>query len=83
MGMAIPPLIMSVSVGVTIKLPDDFSTVPYIDEYAEEINVSSIQNGTGMPAFAANLRRGVPDEAWLHHVYNVVTEKDGKKTKYQ
>lgn len=35
----------------------------------------SIPNGKGMPAFAANLRTGVHDEAWFNHLHNVVTEK--------
>ena len=30
-----------------------------------------------MPTFVENIRSGVPDEAWLNHLYKVLTEKDG------
>ena len=50
--------------------------MPYIDEYARDITLSTIPNGTARPTFAENIRSGVPDEAWLNHLYKVLTEKD-------
>ena len=79
MGVATTPLTMDVPKGSTvIKLPDDFAIVPYIDEYAGAITLSSIPNETGMPAFTKNPRTGVAEEAWLKHLHNVITEKDEK-----
>ena len=51
--------------------------MPYIYEYAGDITLSSNPNGTARPTFAENIRSGVPDEAWLNHLYKVLTEKDG------
>ncbi|XP_014665303.1 PREDICTED: uncharacterized protein LOC106807485 [Priapulus caudatus] len=78
MGVDRPPLTLDAPVGATIHLPDDFAIVPYIDEHAGDITLSSILEGTARPAFAENLRAGEPDEAWLSHVHKVMTEKDSK-----
>lgn len=67
MGIDPPPLTLEGSEGTSIKLPDDFALVPYIAEYAGEINLSSIAAGTGRPTFSENPRAGVPEEAWLNH----------------
>ena len=61
----------------TVQLPSDFASVPYIDEYAGDITLLSIPNGTAKPTFAENIQSGVPDEAWLNHLYKVLTGKDG------
>ena len=63
MGVAPPPLTLNAVEGATIKLTDDFTIVPYIDEYAVEITLSSIPNGTAMPVLADNPQEGVPEEA--------------------
>ena len=52
--------------------------MPYIDEYAGEITLSSIPDGTAKSTFAENPRAGVPDEGWLNHLYKVLNEKNGK-----
>ncbi|KAJ8385615.1 hypothetical protein AAFF_G00184120 [Aldrovandia affinis] len=75
MGVDPPPLTLDAPEGATIKLPDDFAIVPDIAEYAGDIILSSIPNGTARPAFAENRQAGVPDEAWLNH--KVLIEKDG------
>ena len=77
-GVDPPPLTLDAPEGAIIKLPDDFAIVPYIDEYAGEITLSSVPTGTARPSFAENLRAGVPDEAWLNHLHKVVTEKNVK-----
>ncbi|KAJ8378159.1 hypothetical protein AAFF_G00245450 [Aldrovandia affinis] len=73
MGVDPPPLTLD----ATTKLPDDFAIVPYIAEYAGDIILSSIPNGTARPAFAENCLAWVPDEAWLNHLHKVLIEKDG------
>ena len=72
-----PPLSLDAPEAATVQLPSDFASVPYVDEYAADITLSSIPNGTARPTFAENIRSGVPDEAWLSHLYKVLTEKDG------
>ena len=52
--------------------------MPYNEDFAGEIILSSIPNGMARPAFAENLRAGVPDEAWINHVHKVLTKKDGE-----
>ena len=61
--------------GAAIKLPDDFSIMSFIDEYSGKITLSSIPNGTSIPAFTNNLRARVPDEAWSNHVQNGFVSK--------
>jgi hypothetical protein len=39
MGVDPPPLTLEGSEGTSIKLPDDFASVPYIAEYAGEIKL--------------------------------------------
>ena len=77
-GVSPPPLTLDVVEGTTIKLPDDFAIVPYIDEYAGDITLSSIPDETARPAFAEYLRAGLPEEAWLNHLHKVMKEEDGK-----
>ena len=72
-----PPLSLDAPEAATVQLPSDFASVPYIDEYAGDKTLSSIPNGTARPTFAENIRSGVPNKAWLNHLYKVLTEKDG------
>ena len=72
-----PPLSLDASEAATVQLPSDFASVPYIDEYAGDITLSSIPNGTARPTFAEIIRSGVRDEAWLNHLYKVMTENNG------
>ena len=76
-GVDPPPLSLDALEAASVHLPSDFASVPYIDEYAGDITLSSIPNGTARPTFAENIRSEVSDEAWLNHLYKVLTEKDG------
>ena len=78
MGVNPPPLTLTAAETAAIKLPPDFENVPYVDEYAGDVSLSAIPNGTARPTLAANIRAGVTDEAWLNHIQKVLHEYDGE-----
>ena len=78
MGEDPPPLSLDVPEETTIQLPDDCAVVPYIDEYAGDITLSSMDVRSVSPTFAENPRGGKPEEAWLKHLYTVVFEEGGE-----
>ena len=65
MGEDPPPLSLDVPEETTVQLPDDYAVVPYIDEYAGDITLSSLDVRSVRPTFAENPRGGTPEEAWL------------------
>ena len=77
MGVDPPPLTLSDTDDTSIKLPDDFSSAPYVDEYAGEITLTPIPDGAASPVFAENPRAGIPEKGWLNHLNKVLMEKDG------
>ena len=52
--------------------------MPYIDEYAGDITLSSMGVRSVRPTVAENPRAGTPEEAWLKHLYTVVFEEVGE-----
>ena len=48
MGVDPPLLSLDAPEAATVQLPSDFANVPYIDEYAGYITLSSIPNGTAI-----------------------------------
>ena len=72
MGEDPPPLKLDLPEGAPIQLPDYYAIVPYIDEYAGDVTLPSIPHGQGRPVFGDSLDTGVPEEAWLQHVCQVV-----------
>ena len=78
MGEDPPPLSLDVPEETTIQLPDDCAVVPYIDEYAGDITLSSLDVRSVRPTFADNFRAGTPEEAWLKHLYIVVFQEGGE-----
>ena len=55
MGVDPPPLSLDAPEAATVQLPSDFASVPYIDQYAGDITLSTIPNGTARPTFAQNV----------------------------
>ena len=55
MGVNPPPLTLTAAETAAIQLPPDFENVPYVDEYAGDVSLSSIPNGTARPTLAANI----------------------------
>ena len=72
MGEDPPPLNLNLPEDATIQLPDDYAIVPYVDEYAGDIILDPILPGQGRPELGDNQHRGVPEEAWLQHVYHTI-----------
>ena len=54
MGEDPPPLSLDVPEETTIQLPDDCAVVPYIDEYAGDITLSSLDVRSVRPTFTEN-----------------------------
>ena len=77
-GISPPPFRLDAPEDATVNLPGDFAIVPYIDEYAGEITLSTMPDGSAVPTFTKNPRAGVPEDAWLNHVHNVTTQMNGK-----
>ena len=50
-GISPPPLRLDAPEHVTVNLPGDFAIVPYIDEYAGEITLSTLPDGSALPTF--------------------------------
>ena len=77
-GISPPALRLDAPENATVHIPEDFAIVPYVDEYAGEITLSTMPDGSALPTFTTNPRAGVPDDSWLNHVHNVTTQKNGK-----
>ena len=54
------------------------AVVRYIDEYADDITLSSMDVRSVRPTVAENPRAGTPEEAWPKHLYTVVFEEVGE-----
>lgn len=78
MGEDPPPLKLDLPEDAPIRLPDNYAIVPYIDEYAGDIILQPTPHGQGRPVFGDHLGAGVPEEAWLQHVYQVVAGSAGE-----
>ena len=78
MGDDPPPLNLDLPDGTSIHLPESYSIVPYVEEYAGDINMSPIPAGSGRPSFGEDLPTEIQEDAWLDHVYAVAVEGDGE-----
>lgn len=62
-----PPLLrLDVPGENAIQLPADCAVVPYIDEYAGDITLSSVDVRSVGPTFAQNPRSGTREQASTH-----------------
>lgn len=77
MGVDPPPLTFDFPEGAAIHLPDYYAIVPYIDEHAGEIALSSIPNGTARPALIENVKVTEHEDTWLRHINQVFIKDDG------
>lgn len=78
MGVEPPPLSLDDLGDTTITLPEDFSVVPYIDEYAGDVTLPAMPDGTVQSICSSNPRAAVPEQGWLEHVHKILGEDDGK-----
>ena len=69
------PLSLDVLEEITIQLPGDCAVVPYIDEDAGDIALSSMDLRSVRLSFAQNHRAGTLEKAWFKHLYTVVFEE--------
>ncbi len=70
-----PPLCLDNLDQTEIKIPSEFATVPYADEYAGDIKISASEHQVPRPRF--DLETGAPEQAWLDHIYAVSIENEG------
>ena len=62
MGEDPPPLCLDLLEESPVQLPNDYANVPYVDEYAGDINLSSTEKELARPTFDENLQTGEPKE---------------------
>jgi len=62
-GISPPALRFDALENANIHLPEDFATVPYVDEHAGGISLSTMPDGSALPTFTTNQLAGIPDDS--------------------
>ena len=57
-----------------IKIPEKFSTVPFVEESLDEIKLTPIPIGTVKAKLNFDARRQIPETTWISHAKNVYSE---------
>ncbi|KAL8613964.1 hypothetical protein ACOMHN_023200 [Nucella lapillus] len=76
-GVDSRPLDFSDLENASMKLPDNYSNVPIIEEHAGQISFPPIPEGSATPGFLRDLSGDTTHQAWLSHVHEVLTENNG------
>ncbi len=61
-----------------VNLPESYGVVPYADEFAGDIKLKAIDQGTGIPDFSVNAEGITAEKEWLRNIHKVRVEKDGE-----
>ena len=61
-----------------LQLPADFADVPYVDEFAGDINLPVAENREISQEVGVSLKTKYPEITWINHIYTVSIEKNGE-----
>lgn len=76
-GQDPPPLSLNDLDGVAVKLPEDYVTIPHVDEFAGDVKLSPTTLGQGMSPNVHSPEEKTSVEEWLSHVQTVIKDLNG------
>ena len=71
-----PPLEYVFSDEDKVKIPESFSVVPFVDEFAGDFQLTPVEKGSLRPTLDS--RRHIPEQSYLDHVKSIMQDPEKK-----